>query len=426
MKKRKTINIFSFIICLTAFLFQANAYCDVLDDSYDLSRLRGSKLGYYIGSFDPIHLGHQNVIDKALESGYVDRVLIYPAPGGDQYKNRCDLKIRYELIKALYQHHPKVLITQWTPHELQLNFNESLKDLNIVGIIGSDVITEKLMGPDTEISEKYKKVFMRGITLDEKHYHDTVGVLMALKADSFLVALRDNIDFSYLDNRIYDRPILAFLYPKSHSSTEVRNAIKNGTSFEHLVSFSTQALIKQKGLYGYPCRFNKELHDEIITLRDHDQAARASIKSIQEITPDTWKTIEEVDIRHASRLKEIIEEYGWPGVSVVGLDGSNAMWLLVQHQDKNHPFQKRCAELLQEAVKRYEATPQTFAYLTDRIRLNEDKPQIYGTQWNFVEGELILYPVENRDTLDAVRSQMGLNSMAESEKELRSAYRVDF
>jgi len=41
------------------------------------------------------------------------------------------------------------------------------------------------MGPDKEFSKKYRSVFVRGVPLEEKHYRNTVGAVMALKASSF-------------------------------------------------------------------------------------------------------------------------------------------------------------------------------------------------------------------------------------------------
>lgn len=225
---------------------------EVLDDHFDLNRLKFLKLGYYIGSFDPIHLGHQNVIEQALKEDHVDYVLIYPAPGGDIFKNRSSLALRQKMIASVYQEHPKVLLTYWTPKELQDKFCSLSKDLEVVGIIGSDVVTETFMGPDKDLSKKYNSVFMRGIPLNEKHYEDTVGALMALKATSFLVALRGNVDLSYLEGKINDRPIRAFIQSKNNSSTEVRKAIQSQQPFEQFLSFSVQAIIKQEGLYGFP------------------------------------------------------------------------------------------------------------------------------------------------------------------------------
>jgi cytidyltransferase-like protein len=237
-------------LSLGILVFPFSIKAEVLSDDFDLSRLKGLKLGYYIGSFDPIHLGHQHVIEEALKSEYVDYVLIYPAPGGNQFKNRTDLALRQKMIASIYQEHPKVLLTYWTPKELQDKFTPFANDIDVVGIIGSDVVTETLMGPDKELSEKYRSVFMRGIPLKEKHYEDTVGALMALKANSFLVALRGEIDLSHVDGKIYDRSICAFIPSKDNSSTEVRNAIKNQKPFEQFLSFPVQAIIKQEGLYG--------------------------------------------------------------------------------------------------------------------------------------------------------------------------------
>lgn len=141
--------------------------------------MKGKKLGFYEGSFNPIHLGHQHVIESCLNEGYVDYVLVYPAYDGDRYKNRTEHSFRFELIASVYHDHPSVLLTDWTPKELQDHFSKVVKEVEVLGIIGSDVVEERLLGP---LSKKYLSVFMRGIPLIEKHHKDTIGGLMALKA----------------------------------------------------------------------------------------------------------------------------------------------------------------------------------------------------------------------------------------------------
>lgn len=413
----------SIVLCMKAVFSPSILKAEVLDHSFDWKKLQGTRLGYYIGSFDPIHVGHEHVINQALASGYVDYVLIYPAPGGDQFKNRSSLSLRQKLIASVYQEHPKVLMSYWTPKELQDTFVARAVNIEIFGMIGSDVVTETFMGPDKERSDKYYRVFMRGIPLSEKHYNDTVGALMALKADSFLVALRADADLSYLDKRIYDRSIYAFIQSTRHSSTEVRKAIQNKQPFEHLLSFPVQALIKQEGLYGFASQVNKPLHDELLEMQAHDQKAR-DLFDIKVPQKELWQHVQDIDTQNGQRLKTIVSQYGWPGVSLVGLDGASAMWLLVQHQDKDVDFQKECLELLKKAVARHEAAPRDLAYLTDRVRMNEEQPQVYGTQWIQEDGKWGLYNVEDVEKLDERRKQMGLNTINENKKQLQAAYQL--
>lgn len=66
---------------------------------------------------------------------------------------------------------------------------------------------------------------------------------------------------------------------------------------------------------------------------------------------------------HGRRLKEIIKHYGWLGISAVGLEGVSAMWLLVQHQDHDVDFQKKCLSLLDKAVQNDESPMIHYAYL---------------------------------------------------------------
>lgn len=58
----------------------------------------------------------------------------------------------------------------------------------------------------------------------------------------------------------------------------------------------------------------------------------------------TWQ-----DGFHQARLKAIIDRHGWPGKSLVGEDGAQSAWLLVQHADVDLAFQERCLTLMRAA-----------------------------------------------------------------------------
>jgi predicted nucleic acid-binding protein len=83
--------------------------------------------------------------------------------------------------------------------------------------------------------------------------------------------------------------------------------------------------------------------------------------------------------KNNARIKEIIKSYGWPGISAVGKEGSEAAWLIVQHAVLDTKFMNECLSLLREAVHQGEAEGWCLAYLQDRVLTMSDKPQIYGT-----------------------------------------------
>jgi len=155
-----------------------------------------------------------------------------------------------------------------------------------------------------------------------------------------------------------------------------------------------------------------QLREQLLKRAAEDQRIRTSPQpNILE-----WHRI---DADNTAFMKTVIENHGWPGNSMVGSDGALAAWLLVQHADSDVAFQKKCLELLIQAVEKKEALPEHMAYLTDRVLVWEGKPQRYGTQFHMVNGELVPQPIEDEANVDARRKQVGLPSLAEYARQMR-------
>ena len=164
--------------------------------------------------------------------------------------------------------------------------------------------------------------------------------------------------------------------------------------------------------------FNDALRRELLEMRDADQRVRSAA-----FHATNFHGILAVDSRHLGRLKEIVDQYGWPGKSLVGEDGSHAAWLLVQHATQDPEFMNRCRDLMDRAVKHGEASAKDYAYLVDRVRLQRGKMQLYGTQ--FIQdsnGRLILQPLKDPEEVDERRRKMGMEPLAEYEAQLRQFY----
>jgi hypothetical protein len=97
----------------------------------------------------------------------------------------------------------------------------------------------------------------------------------------------------------------------------------------------------------------------------------------------------------------------------------------VQHADHDREFQRQCLQLLQAAVAAGDSRPIELAYLTDRVRVGEGRPQVYGTQLTLVDGELVPQPIEDEAHVDERRGAIGLEPLAEYIASTKAYYRRD-
>ncbi len=109
-------------------------------------------------------------------------------------------------------------------------------------------------------------------------------------------------------------------------------------------------------------------------------------------------------------------------MELVGRDGVEAAFLIVQHADRDPEFQQQMLPLLIEAHHRGEVKGGDVALLTDRVLTGMGKPQRYGTQIEIVGGEFVVKPVEDSEQLDQLRAQMGLPPMEAYLQLIRKAY----
>ncbi len=132
--------------------------------------------------------------------------------------------------------------------------------------------------------------------------------------------------------------------------------------------------------------------------------------------------IDQINARHSEYLKEVINHYGWPKISEFGQEACQHAWILVQHCNDTE-FQKDCLTKM-EALDKTEVDSKLIAYLYDRIQINSNLLQRYGTQIN-EKGEVL--PLENPECIDELRASVGLEPLQEylklcKERMLRFAF----
>ena len=167
---------------------------------------------------------------------------------------------------------------------------------------------------------------------------------------------------------------------------------------------------------------NEALRKELIALAEKDQELLQSVKDSGELMDDEYHPkLRRLHEENTRRAKEVLSEGGWPAISQVGEDGSDAMWLIVQHSVLEPEFMLSCVPVLERLVKAGEAKGWQLAFLQDRALMLQEKPQIYGTQHVLdTNGELRPYELADPDGVDKRREAVGLEPLEERTRFLQA------
>ncbi|MER5327022.1 DUF6624 domain-containing protein [Streptosporangium roseum] len=168
--------------------------------------------------------------------------------------------------------------------------------------------------------------------------------------------------------------------------------------------------------------FDAELREELLRRVERDQAVRTRGPAGEPLPRELAEEWDAVDIGNTAFLKEVIAERGWPGKDMVGETGAHAAWLLAQHADQDPQFQRDCLPLLRAAVDAGQAQPSELAYLVDRVRVADGRPQVYGTQYWTHDGVFEPRLIEDPERLDTRRTEVGLSPHADYDRTMRDLY----
>lgn len=210
--------------------------------------LKGSRIAYFPGSFDPFHLGHMAVVEDVLTKDLADYVLVYALPDSDQTKKRAPYPIRLSMLHQLYEKHPKVLITKLMPADMQGLLAPLFDDIKFSVIVGSDIIQTYIK------TSQYDDIWMKGLPIrktNPEHANTSTGAIMAVPAEQVIAFNREGDDLSYLKGGYKSRPtiILTTKVNTDLSSTKARLAIKQKRSLAEMVAPEVQKVIDENGLY---------------------------------------------------------------------------------------------------------------------------------------------------------------------------------
>lgn len=238
-------------------------------------------------------------------------------------------------------------------------------------------------------------------------------------------------------------PKLYFAYLKDNLP-QYQNAIKDVNSnqyesaFKNLDSLITDDIFLDeisfdknfKKLHAHPewkklinkinlkkSKYDNNLRQQLKIIQNEDQGIRVLYisldKNIQkELRDKIHNEMKFVDNKSSQFIQKFIDKYGWIGPDKIGAEANRTIFLAIQHVD-DLIVQEKYLPVLEKAVKEKKAEPWNLAFLTDRIRMNQGKKQVYGSQvitYRSV-GKSYIVPLENPEKVDELRKEVGLQPL---------------
>jgi hypothetical protein len=157
---------------------------------------------------------------------------------------------------------------------------------------------------------------------------------------------------------------------------------------------------------------SKSLRETLLALQDRDLALRAELEAAGTLFEGYHPRMEAVHLDNARQLRELIAQHGWPNERLAGKDGAAAAWLIAQNSISEPEFMRRCRALVERESTSGGVPFWQYAYMDDRIRVSEGKPQRYGTQFELTPDGPKLCEVEDPKSLDLRRQQAGMSPVA--------------
>jgi hypothetical protein len=136
------------------------------------------------------------------------------------------------------------------------------------------------------------------------------------------------------------------------------------------------------------------------------------MRDVYKFQQEEWSGYEEsnplgfFDFERA-KIVSIVNQCGFPNVELLGKKGLSIFWLMIQHSEA--PLMAHYYLEIKRLVKEGDLHEEDLALTTDRLLMNNDYLQVYGSQ--LLNGEL--YPIENAETVDQRRDSLGLASLEE-------------
>lgn len=185
-------------------------------------------IGVYVGSFDPVHIGHIKIVNYLLDNKMVDQIIIIPTGNYWDKNNLTNINDRTNMLKLFENDQIKVdsyLGKYQYTYEILDELKKQYNNTKLYLIIGADNLEKFHLWKSIDLILQNKVIVISRNGIKVEKYINKFN-----KKDNFLVV-------NYLEQL-------------NISSTVIREKIKNGEDVSVLLDEKVKKYIYERKLYG--------------------------------------------------------------------------------------------------------------------------------------------------------------------------------
>lgn len=161
-----------------------------------------------------------------------------------------------------------------------------------------------------------------------------------------------------------------------------------------------------------------ELQKQLLNMAQQSRQIQAAQKS--DATEALKSMAADISQLHTQTLNQIVQLQGWPTKAQVTEEGVRAAFSLASHSNNLSFQQNMLPFIIQSYMDKQGMSGEAVAIFTDKVSIAQGKNQVFGTQADLIGGEVVFLPIENEDSVEQLRAQMGLPPLHEYKKALQA------
>jgi hypothetical protein len=204
--------------------------------------------------------------------------------------------------------------------------------------------------------------------------------------------------------------LAASVLPAQAADDESTSACPGEEAWKAAHSDSSNAAMNKRDAARTPSR--PDLLEELRRRAGADQTARR-VMLAHPGDDAAVRAVTQVDDDDVAWLTRLLKRDGFPHVDQIGEVGLHLVWVLVQHADRDPPLQRLVLKAFERLHAANEVSADDLARLTDRLLVNQNKPQRYGTQFDWASGRFDPKNIADAEVIDGRRRELGLMPLAD-------------